>query len=380
MSTKPDSLSVDPTISTSTNRTLSILPDHVWISLLDAVSDGISVHSASGDIVWANQRVCDIYSKPLSKLKGSSCQQVFHAEDTVCPHEQVLATGCVLQLEREMSLSGRILSVTIEPLFDERGATCGFLRLLHDVTDGQRAQKQLLKAERFAALGQLLAGIAHDAGTPLNVISGYCEFLLMRMKPDGQGYKELSAILLQTRRIASMLGDALDLARAPQGRTDAIEIKPLLAVALDLVGYNLREANVKADLTCRISPPLVYGEASQLRQAFFNLLLNAGQQVGTGGRLEVVIDEEPDRLGFLAISLWGTETGGVGHDFSRSLGGLLAEHSQAGPPGIGLSLAREILNEAGAKVSFSAVGGRGIQLMVYLPLNHGSRRGKISTV
>jgi PAS domain S-box-containing protein len=372
MPTRRNSSTEDP-ITTSTEFPPANSPYNLWHSVLDEVADGISAHSASGEIVWANKRLCEIYATPLSELKGSSCQQAFHPGDPGCPHERVMATGSGLEPAREMRVSESILSVTIRPLFDERGVSCGFLRLLRDVTGAQHTQQQLLQAERFAALGQILSGIAHDAGTPLNVISGYCEFLLMRTKPDGQGYKELSAILHQTRRIASMFSEALDLARAPQGRIDAIEIKPLMAATLDLTEYHLREANVKADLTCRICPPLVYGEASQLRQAFFNLLLNAAQQVGNGGKLEVVIDEAPDQLGFLAVSLWGTEGGGVGHDFSRSIGGFFAEHSRVGPQGIGLCLAWEILNRAGAKVIFGSAGDQGVPLLVYLPVNHGSR-------
>lgn len=373
MPTRVRSASSDRMISNSTSETLGNLPESLWTSVLDAVSEGISVHSASGEIAWANKKLCDLYRKPLSELKGSSCQQAFHREESACPHDRVLATGSVARLDGEVSMSGKILSLTVEPLFDSCGNTCGFVRVLRDVTAERRVQKQLLEAERFATLGQILSGIAHDVGTPLNVISGYSEFLLMRTKPDAQGHKELSAILHQTRRIAAMFTEALDLSRPPQGRTDAIEIKALLSEALDSVGHYLRKANVKADLTCRISGPLVYGEAPQLRQAFFNLFLNAGQQVGTGGRLEVVIDEAPDRPEFLRVAFWGTEASGGGHDFSQSFACFFAAQSEAGTVGTGLSLAREILNEAGAQISASGGGERGVPLTVYLRANPGHR-------
>src|SRR4029453_6223018 len=102
----------------------------------------------------------------------------------------------------------------------------------------------------------------------------------MRTKPEGQGYKEVNAILEQTRRIASVISQALDLLRVSQGRVDAIEIKALLPDSLFLVGHFLRRADVKASITCRTTPPLVYWEAPQLRQTVFHLLFNAAQQVG----------------------------------------------------------------------------------------------------
>lgn len=362
----------DRILSISTSSTLGTLTEALWASVLDAASEGISVHSASGEIVWANKKLCEIYGKPTAELKGSSCQNLFHGDTSDCPHEQALATGSVMHFDGEIRVSGRVLSLTIEPLFDERGGVSGFVRVMRDVTGEHRAKEQLLKAERYASLGQILSGIAHDVGTPLNVISGYAEFLLMRTKPDGQNDKELSAILNQTRRIASMVRQALDLARPPQGRTEAIEINALLSDVLALVGHYLHKSNVKADLTCRISPSLVYGEAPQLRQALFNLLLNAGQEVGAGGRLEVVVDEAPERPGFLAVAFSGIGAGGAGHDFSQSLGCLLGAQGEAAIVGVGLSLALEILNAVGAKVSFSGSGERGVPLVIYLPVNPGS--------
>ena len=362
----------DHALPDSKEGSLGTLPDSLWTSILDAIPEGISVHSASGEILWATGKLCRIYCKPLSELKGLSCCQVFQ-DSPACPHEQVLAAGTAVQLVGEVRVSGRNLSVTFEPIFDERNDTCGFMRVVRDVTDERQVHEQLLKAERFATLGQLLSGVAHDVGTPLNVISGYAEFLLMRTKPEGQGHKELSAILDQTRRIAAMFRQALDLARPAQGRSDAIEIKALLTDSLDLIGHHLQKADVKAGLTCRIIPPLVYGEAPQLRQAFFNLLLNAGQQVGNGGRLQVIIDEAAGMPGFLRVDLFGTEASGAGHDFSGSFAVLLAAQSETETAGIGLYLTRTILYEAGAKMTFTEAGDEGIGLMIYLPVNGGSR-------
>ena len=170
-----------------------------------------------------------------------------------------------------------------------------------------------------------------------------------------------------------MFGEAVDLARPSHGRKDPVEIKPLLMGVLDLVGHSLRKADVKVELTCRIEPPLIYGEAPQLRQALFNLLLNAGQLVGVGGRLEVVIEEAPDKPGFLTLALWGTDASGAPHDFSQFFACLLDPHFDAGTIGIGLSLVREILNDAGAIMRLGTAGERGIPLIVYLPVNAGSR-------
>jgi signal transduction histidine kinase len=320
-----------------------------WTSVLDALSEGISVHSISGEILWANKQLCDTYHKSLSELKGLNYEQAFHNE--------------MISGNTQEHVLGKVLSVHIEPLFDEQNQPCGFARIVRDVTEKHSAQEQLLKAERLATLGRILFGVAHDVGTPLNVISGYAEFLLARTKPGEQGHKELSSIINQSKRIATLLGDTLDMARAPQRRNDVLELEPLLAGLLELVASELRKSGVKATLTCTISPALIYGEASQLRQALFNILLNAVQELGTGGNLDLIIEQSPDAQEFLTLTIRGTGMSDVACDLSSSVARFLAEDDPPATPGLGLLLARQILQGAGASVGSAKGGGIVIRLL-----------------
>lgn len=320
-----------------------------WTSVLDAVTEGISVHSTTGEILWANKKLCNIYGKCLSELQGLSCEEAFHSK-------MILGST-------EEQVSGKVLSVRIEPLVDEQDRPCGFARTVRDVTDERGSTEQLLKAERFATLGQIMSDVAHDIGTPLNVISGYCEFLLARTKPAEQGHKELSSILNQSKRIAILIGQALDMARAPQGRNDVLDLESLLASLLELAASELRKSGAKATLTCRIRPALIYGEASQLRQAVFNILLNAAQELGAGGNLELIIEQLQDAGDFLTVTVRGTDASGAEFDFSSSIARFLTEKDQPATPGLGLSLARQILRQAAASVG-SATGG---DIVIRLP-------------
>ena len=337
-----------------------------WASVLDSVSDPISVHSGTGEIVWANKKFHEIYSTSLPDLIGSSYEQAFHTESTTSlPAQDWVAA----QTECEVTICERVWSLAIMPLLMKDG-TRGFVRVMRDVTEQRRARRRLLEAEKFAALGQMLFGIAHNIGTPLNIISGYSEFLLMRTKPDEQGHKEISAILDQTKRITLLLSDALDVVRPGQRPASAIDVNVLLADVLNLAAHYFRKADVMAQLTCGMSAPLIYGEAPQLRQAFFSLLLNASQNVGIGGGLKVVIAEPKNVSGFLSVSLWGTEATGQAHDFSRSFEGLLDGGNEVVESGVGLTLARQVFDETGARVAFDRSEDRGVSIVVNLPVRH----------
>lgn len=335
-----------------------------WSVVLDSFSDPVSVHSVTGDIVWANKKLCEVYAIPLSELMGLSCEQAFHTEGAATSDEQA---GGSSQTEFEVTVRERLWFVTIKPLSAD-DKTAGFVRQMHDVTEQRRARRQLLDAEKFASLGQMLFGIAHNIGTPLNIISGYTEFLLMRTTPDEQGHKELSAILDQTKRITLLLSEALDVARPGQRPVSTIDIKDLMADILNLAAHYFRKTEVSVQLTCGIGSPLIYGEAPQLRQAFFCLLVNASQSVGTGGRLEVVIAESRGMPGFLSVSLQGTEGSGQAHDFSRSFQSFVDGGNEVVATGVGLSLARQVLDANGAMVAFNGSEDRSVPIVVHLPV------------
>jgi len=333
-------------------------------SILNSSAEGLSIHSENSEIVWANQTLCALYRKRLSEFVGLTCQEAFH-DGLNCPHEEAVESR--RKIEFDAQLSGRPVSIRIEPLFEDRSQGLGFVRIVRAATDTAE-EERFRQRERLASLGQLLFGMAHSIGTPLNIISGYTEFLLMRIGQEDTGRKELLAILDQTRRIATLFSEALDMARPPQGRNDPIELLSLLSTSADLATHHFRKADVKAELTCRMSQPLIYGEAAQLKQAFFNLLVNGAQRVGSGGRLEIVIDGSPDGSG-LALELWGTEGSGRGHDFSQTLGCLLDPDAQADlSRGLGLSLVKEVFDRAGARMEAGREGKRGVPLIIQLPV------------
>jgi PAS domain S-box-containing protein len=335
-----------------------------WSAVVDSLSDPISVHLVTGEIVWANQRLCDVYSITLSELLGLSYEQAFHTEGAATLDDHARGGP---QAEYEVTVRERLWWVTIKALSVDDKAF-GFVRQMHDVTEQRRARRQLLDAEKFASLGQMLFGIAHNIGTPLNIISGYSEFLLMRTKPDEQGHKELSAILDQTKRITLLLSEALDIVRSGQRPASPIDVKDLLADVLNLAAHYFRETEVSVQLTCGTGSPLIYGGAPQMRQAFFSLMLNASQSVGIGGRLEVVIGASHEMPGFLSVSVRGTEVSGQAHDFSRSFRSFVDGGNEPVATGFGLSLARQVLDAAGATLAFEGAEDGGVPIVVHLPV------------
>ncbi|HJQ26549.1 MAG TPA: histidine kinase dimerization/phospho-acceptor domain-containing protein [Blastocatellia bacterium] len=339
-----------------------------WLCVLDFLDEEVSIHSADGLILFANRRLLESSGGAAVEWLGRRCDEVFAAG---CPHEEALKSKTSAQTEAESREPGKTRTVTVVPLLGANGEAEGYARIsaASPVTPSQEA---LLKAEHFATLGQMMSGIAHDVGTPLNIISGYAEYLLMRTKGEGTGHKELTAILEQTRRVAEYIRIMLDLARPSQGRVDAIELKGFLGDSLELMGSHLRKASIRVALACKSAPPVIYGDGPRLRQAFFNLLLNAGRRLGAGGQLDLSIEEPPEMPGFIGVRLTGVDREGRAQDFAESFAGFLRPRRNWGTEEMGLMLTKGILDEYGAQVTALPIEGQGVALLIYLPKRAGS--------
>jgi K+-sensing histidine kinase KdpD len=333
--------------------------------VLDAIPAGLSIHSADGLVVTANKKLAQIYGRTPEEFVGQSCGDLFHQQTHECPHQHVLQSTS--QAGLTTTIGSKRYGVTLNAVIDSSGAACGFTRLVVDLTD-QAAENAVSRLDHVGTLEQMISGIAHDVGTPLGIISGYAEYLLMRSKPGEPGHKELSTILQQTRRIADSIKQMLDVVRPSSGRVDAIGLKGFLTELVDLMGLHLRKASVKASVSCRSSPPLVYGDAPKLRRAFFNLVTNAIEQVGQNGDIELILSEFPGRDDLVRIVLAGGNPTGPPLHFEESFADILGTNTENQRSGPGLSLTREILESFKAEVGTIDLGERGLGLSINLPV------------
>ena len=334
-------------------------------AILETLPEAITVHSADGVIVCANSAAGSLASAPTTSLIGKPCEQVFHEGAFDCPHVTAVADRSSVRARHLIQQTGHEYEVTVTPIVDTADLITGYVRVVSDITEKRRSHNQLVSAERLGMIGQMLAGIAHDAGTPLNIISGYCEYLLMKSAPGSEGYKELSTILEQTRRVGVLMRQMLELAVPAERRKDAIGVHGFLTESLNLMGHHLRKKGIRVEVSCSGTPPLVYGDAPRLRQAFFSLLMTASQTIESGSMIQVLIDQPGDRSNAVRILFAGKNGDGVPQDFSFLCRELLRDEMEMGTPG--LSHVREVFNDFRAEIDRSELAESASALVLILP-------------
>ncbi len=182
---------------------------------------------------------------------------------------------------------------TLESLAAQAAVAIENARLYKDLRDQmqalQKAQTRLVQSEKLAAVGELVAGVAHELNNPLTSIIGYAQ-ILQRSSLDAQSRKDLDRILAQARRATGIVRGLLDFARQRPPEHKPVQINDVLNSTLELLCYELRTHNIECTTNMFPDLPLTMADPHQLQQVFVNLVNNARQAMSdTHGRGQLTI-------------------------------------------------------------------------------------------
>ncbi|HEU4401292.1 MAG TPA: ATP-binding protein [Candidatus Polarisedimenticolia bacterium] len=256
--------------------------------------------------------------------------------------------------------------------------------LLAEQEERRSAEARLRNAERLASLGRLAAGLAHEIGTPLNVIGGRAETLLRRLTGSEVAEKNLRIITAQIERIARIVRGMLDFARAREPRLSPTEVRPVIDKVLEFLEPRFEGGGVRVRPDLPDGLPPVVADADQLHQVFLNLTTNAIDAMPGGGTLSVSARQvrrlHSERAGperaFLAVAFEDTGGGIAPEHLGRVFDPFFTTKDVGKGTGLGLSVSYGIVREHGGWIDVESEAGRGSRVSVYLPLEEGPPPGR----
>jgi signal transduction histidine kinase len=261
-------------------------------------------------------------------------------------------------LASEMNAMTAKLSEANEKLFAETAARV-------------RALEQLRHADRLATVGKLASGIAHELGTPLNVVSGRAKMITQAGGADEQARQNARIVMEQSQRMAQIIRQLLDFARAGKPNKSPCDLRILVASSLSLLKPIADKRGVTLELEASDGVPAIVADSAQLQQVLTNLVVNAIQAMDKPGvvhvRLAVPSPSDP-RGGYLCLTV---EDHGVGmsHDtLERAFEPFFTTKDIGEGTGLGLAVAYGIVQEHGGFIDTTSAPGRGSRFSVYLPL------------
>lgn len=231
----------------------------------------------------------------------------------------------------------------------------------------QRAEQEhlrdeLRRSEHLAALGQLLAGVAHEVRNPLAGIRSTVQ-LWERLPDTAHSPDSIHAVIRAVDRLNEIVGRLLYFARVDNAERQPVSVNAVLTETLDLLEAQAASQSVVIERDFDPSLPNASGSASALRQVFLNLATNALQAMPQGGRLNCRTRHEPQKH---TLEVRFTDTGpGISSDVRKHLFEPFFTTRPDGT-GLGLALCREIVLQHGGKIE-SEAGGPGATFRVVLP-------------
>ena len=262
----------------------------------------------------------------------------------------------------------RRLKCHFSPLFDEDGKIEGVVISGRDVTEVKRLEEQLIQAEKLAAMGQMLAGVAHELNNPLTAILGVSELLRDRPGVDDSTKRQLEMTHRQARRAARIVQNLLEFSRPASPQKKPVDLNGIIDRTIQLHDHSLRRNSVEVDFRGFMGLPVIVGDANQLIQVFLNLISNAEQaikEVRSSGRIQI-------RLGVLDNRVFATvQDNGPGikpEALSKLFDPFFTTKRPGGGTGLGLSICMSIVREHGGNIEVESVPENGALFTLYFPV------------
>jgi signal transduction histidine kinase len=254
--------------------------------------------------------------------------------------------------------------------------------LLEQSEERLRLEREMQQTQKLAAVGMLAAEVAHEVGTPLNVVSGRAEALERAIPRDHPERRHLDVIAQQTDRIAGIIRSLLDYTRPRRSELRPEAVAPILARVVTVLESRYRSKRVRIVLELPEDLPRVMADADQLQQVFINLLgnaLDASPPEGTvnvttgvepaltdAGRAEIVRGKADPPL--LDIHIVDRGPGLTADELTHVFEPFFSTKKRGQGTGLGLPIVEEIIRAHRGEVAMLSVPGHGTEAIVRLPL------------
>jgi len=259
--------------------------------------------------------------------------------------------------ENLMVAISRQLATTIEKvrLYEE---TC---RAYEDL---RKTQEQLLQSEKMSAVGQLIAGVAHELNNPLTAILGYAELLESEgLQPRAADY--VAKLFKQAQRTHRVVQNLLSFARQRKPQREEVDIRKVLDETLALRDYDLKTNNIRVEREAPAEPLKVVADPHQIEQVFLNIINNAVDAIletGKTGKIKIRVYWQNGHV----CTQFSDDGPGL-KDPKRIFDPFYTTKSVGKGTGLGLSICYGIVKEHGGDITANNAPDGGAVIEVRLP-------------
>jgi two-component system NtrC family sensor kinase len=354
-------------------------------TVMELASDAIYMKSLDGRYLLANEATRRVLSRTDGQILGKTDADLLDpetAKEFQRADQEVFATGQrVESLKKEYLPSGevRLWHSVKTPHRTPDGRIVGLFGISRDVTEQAKREEESHHAEKLKAMGQLVAGVAHELNNPLTTILGYAHLLREQSCADHQCRERAEIILTQAERTAKIVQDLLTFARPHALSREPVRLNEIIERELRHQAESLTAHAVTTRVELDASLPLVALDGHQIRQVLGNLIENACDamwEARRGGALTVTTSYLPSSDGrqTAMVQLEVADTGpGVPEPLRRQIFTPFFTTKPAGKgTGLGLAIIDSIITKHEGTIRVDEAPGGGARFVIRLPAREAS--------
>ena len=341
--------------------------------IVEAAPNGMLLTDANGKIVMANASALRQFGYERDELLGQSVE-VLIPGSARSDHRQHHAGFMQAPEARSMGARRELfglrkdgsefaVEIGLTPIQTAKGR--GVVASIVDISERKHLEAQLRQAERLAELGTLASGMAHEIGTPMNVILGRAEYLLHRTTDEGMK-KGLTTIVTQVERITKVMNQLLAFARRRTPERRAADLGAIVEDSLEMFQERIAHSRIEVDKMFASPLPPVRADRDQLMQVLINLVMNSLHAMPEGGRLSLSLAREGN---YARLDVADTGHGMPEEIRSKVFDPFFTTKEFGKGTGLGLTVVKGIIEEHGGTITLESVVEKGTTFTIRLPLD-----------
>ena len=355
-------------------------------NIIQSLDSGLLTIDLDGKINFLNRTAERILNRNGDELKNVSIYDLFPKMNEVIEGVKRKASDPLSDYQRYQVLltnheSKKLyLGFSISPLTDPDGSLIGYTLIFQDITKIKEMEDHMKRVDKMAAIGLLAAGMAHEIRNPLASLSGSIQVLKSELVLDEYQQRLMEITIRESERLNALITDFLLFAQPPQTNKMPCEIEQVIEETIELFTHSpsFHEA-IRIIRPSLRDHTQVMIDPDQMRQVFWNLLINAGQAMSNGGEIRIVLEKGNEVF-------WGTSlpfpTQRTGKEWVKI---SITDSGKGIPPqekekifepffttkeqgtGLGLSIVHKIIENHNGVIKVESDVGKGSTFTIFLP-------------
>ena len=341
-------------------------------AIFNTIHEGILVISADGAIEYANEAATRLIGLREGELAGATLWRLVPGLHPSL--EASLADGAAMPvMEREIELSypqPRVVRLYMVPFQAEgiREKSRRFAVILTDITREKQTTERLIEDEKVSSVLLLAAGVAHELGNPLNSLTIHLQLIARKLKKLKAAHdaeplaKSIAVCQEEVKRLDGIITNFLEALRPRPPDLAETNIVDVLNEVLRFQTGELENRGIAVEAETQADLPPILADRNQLKQVFFNLIANAVEAMGPGGKLRIKSRADDDSV----YLMFGDSGVGIRpEDFSQ----LFQPYhtTKPGGHGLGLMIVQRIMRVLGGQVGIESKEGVGTVVTLTFP-------------